>query len=206
MIVGQLQAVDQAQHLVEIASGAGRVDDRGADLLVRVDDIDRPDGELRVGVRVDHVVERRHFPLGIGDDRELNAGILGLFDILDPALVVLDAVDRYDQRLGAALGEFILQPGRIAELGRANRCEIGRVGEEDNPVLAGPFVKFDPAFRRVGFKVGGNIANEKAHNSNSCHLISGAKMVPKDNRANARHLKVSISFSNGPGRASKKRP
>ena len=155
---------------------------------------------------MDHVVERRHFPLGIGDDRELHAGILGLLDILDPALVILDAVDRDDEGLGTALGEFVLEFRGITEFGRADRREIGRVGEEDDPVLAGPFVEFDPAFRRVGFKVGGNIANKKAHYSNSCHLISGAKMVPKDGITNARHLKVSISFSNGPGRASKIRP
>src|SRR6185312_9970833 len=91
---GELQAVDGAQDLVEVAAGRGRVLDLELYLLVRPDDEYRLYGQRVVGIGVDHVVFARHFALGIGDQREVEPGALGLLDVLGPAFVVLELIHR----------------------------------------------------------------------------------------------------------------
>ena len=131
--VGQLERVDDAEDLVEVATGARRVGDGQADLVVGVDDEHRTDGEGVVGVRVDHVVEVGHGAVGVGDDREVEGRALGLVDVADPALVVLEPSTLRPMDLHAALVELGLEAGDGAELGGAHRGEVLGVREEDGP-------------------------------------------------------------------------
>ena len=61
---GQLQRVDHAQHLVEVAARRHRVDEDQLDLLVRADDEDVAD-RLVVGRRPVRRVARRRRPASI---------------------------------------------------------------------------------------------------------------------------------------------
>ena len=90
-------------------------------------------------------------------------GALRLFNVGDPALVVFHRVDRNDERLGPAPGEFTLQASCITELRRADGCEVSRVGKENHPVIACPFVEPDAAFCCIRFKVGRCVADQQAH-------------------------------------------
>src|SRR6185436_11986274 len=47
--------------------------------------------------------------------------------------------------LAVALVELWLEPGHVAELGRAHRREVLRVREEDGPAIADPLVEVDGA-------------------------------------------------------------
>ena len=70
-VVGrQLQRVEDADDLVHVAPGRGRIGQRQLDLLVRADDEDRAHGQGVVGVGVDHVVEVRHLAVLVADQRE----------------------------------------------------------------------------------------------------------------------------------------
>lgn len=62
-----------------------------SDLLLRVDDEDGADGKnnvLAIQITlVDHVVEESDFPVGIGNDGELEVGVGELVNVLDPLVV-----------------------------------------------------------------------------------------------------------------------
>src|SRR5690606_26293724 len=57
LAVGQLQAVDGAQDLREVAARARRIGQAQPDLLVRVDDVDRAHRHGGIGFGMDHAVE-----------------------------------------------------------------------------------------------------------------------------------------------------
>jgi hypothetical protein len=57
--------------------------------------------------------------------------------------------------LDATLLKLILQFRKRAELGSANGCEIGGVGEEDSPAVANPLVEVDLALGGQGLEVRG---------------------------------------------------
>lgn len=61
--------------------------------------------------------------------------------------------------LDTSLVELRLQPGECAQLRSANRGEIGRVGEEDGPVVADKLVEVDLSMGSQGLEVGSCIAN-----------------------------------------------
>src|SRR5690606_22319373 len=146
---GELQRVDHPQDLVEVAPGAGRVGDDQAHLLARVDDEQRTHGEGVVGVRVDQVVEVGDLAVGVGDDGEVDPGVLGLVDVVDPADVRVDRVHGEGDGLHPALGELVLQLGGEAQLGGAHRGEVGRVGEQHAPAVAQPVVETDATLAGV---------------------------------------------------------
>ena len=73
-------------------------------------------------------------------------------------------IDADRDRLDAALREFARQGRRLAQLGGADRREIGRVGEQHDPGIAGPLVEVDRAFAGVLREIGGGVAE-----SQGCH-------------------------------------
>src|SRR5690606_32790058 len=149
VVVGELQRVDHPQDLVEVAPGAGRIGDDQAHLLVRVDDEQRAYGERVTGVRVDQVVQTGDLAVGIGQDRKVDPGVLGLVDVVDPLDVRVHRVHRQGDGLHAAPGELVLQPGGEAQLGGAHRGEVGRVGKQHAPAVAQPLVKTDATLAGV---------------------------------------------------------
>lgn len=160
-LVGGLQGVEGAQDLGGVAATAGRVGHDQADLLGRVDDEDRADGQLHAlvvdvgGVLVvDHVVEQGDLALRVGDDGELQAAAGDLVDVPDPRAVGVAVVDAEPDQLGVSLGELRLELGKRPELGGAHGREVVRVREENAPaVLADVVVEGHLADGRVGCEV-----------------------------------------------------
>src|SRR3546814_7351418 len=96
------------------------------DLLVGADDVDvahrrvvrrRAALGAVAGRGRQHAVELRDLEVGIADHRIVRRGALGLLDVLDPALVVLDRIHAEADELHVALVELRLAPGDVAELG-----------------------------------------------------------------------------------------
>jgi len=80
------------------------------------------------------------------------------FDVGDPAAVLLGRIDRQRDRLDVALVEFRLQLGGQAQLGGADRGEVGRVRKQHHPGIARPVVELDVADGRILFEIGCGIA------------------------------------------------
>lgn len=144
VLVTELQRVDDAQNLVEVAAGGSRVGNRESDDLLGVDHEDCANRERKtlcvtVGsiLFIKHVIKRRNFPLFIGDDRELDVGWTKLstvfVDVPDPAVVILKIVSRDSDDLDIPLCEIICTTGDLAEFGGADRSKVARVREQDNP-------------------------------------------------------------------------
>ena len=133
-----------------------RVDQDQLDLLVRPDDEHvahggvvggRAAGRAVAGAGRQHVVELGDLQLGVADHRVVGRVALGLLDVLDPAVMVVDRVDADADDLDAALVELGLDPGHVAELGGADRGEVLGVREQDRPAVADPLVEADAALR-----------------------------------------------------------
>src|SRR3546814_215631 len=112
---------------------------------------------------VDQVVERRYLLIGVGDHRIIELLPLGRFDVLFPALVRIDRIDREPDRLHPALVPFGAQPCDFAQLGRADRREILGVAEEQAPGRPEPLVETDTPLRAVSLEIGGNLAKLDRH-------------------------------------------
>ena len=153
VVVGQLQCVDHAKNFIKVAAGGGRVGDRQSDLFVRIDNEHGTHGELFGGVRVDHVVRSGDGAIRIGDDREVDRGILSFVDVLDPSMMVFNRIDTDGDRLDTSLVELRFQLGRVAKLGGANRGVVGRVGEKYRPAITDPVVKIDVSFSCFRLKI-----------------------------------------------------
>ena len=172
MLRGQLERVDHAQHLVEVAAGRHRVDEDELDGLVGRDHEDvahrlvvgrRSVPRVALDIRGEHPVRLRHLEVGVGDDRVVGRVALRLLDVLHPALVVVHRVDREADHLDVAAVELRLDAGHVAELRRADRREVLRVREQHRPRVADPIVEADPSVRRVGLEVRCGVAELDAH-------------------------------------------
>src|SRR5262249_49961167 len=139
------------------------------DLLLRIDQEHRAHRIHLVVRGMHHPVEVGDLLFGIGNDREVGRLALGLLDVLRPALVRRDRVDRQTDRLHVALVEFRLEPRDVAELGRAHGREVARMREEDGPARADPVVEFDLALRGVRGEIGSDVSEPQRH----ANLLSG---------------------------------
>src|SRR5215468_7985270 len=149
----QLQRVEQAQYLVEVAARAHRVDEDRLDLLVGADEEHvahrrvvhrRAFAAARVGM--DHVVGLRDMKVRVADHRIVDRGPLRFLNILHPRLVVADWVDADADDLGVALVELGFELGHVTQLGRAYGREILRVREQDRPLVPDKLVEPDRTF------------------------------------------------------------
>src|SRR3954447_12188869 len=169
---GELQRVDDAQHLVEVAAGGHGIDQDELDLLVRADDEDVAHG-LIVGGRAfcrvsqhrgrQHPVELRHVEVDVGDHRIVRREALRLLDVARPARMLVDRVDRQAYDLDAALVELRLDLGHVAELGGADGGEILWMREQHSPFVADPIVKTDLAFGGFRFEIRRSIVDRESH-------------------------------------------
>ena len=112
---------------------------------------------------MDHVVEVGDLAIGVGDEREVQFRALRLLDVVGPALVVAELVDREAEDLDVALVELRLQFRDLAELGRAHRGEVLRVREQHAPRVAEVVVEVDRALGGLGREVRGNVAQAQRH-------------------------------------------
>ena len=172
MLGAELQRVDDAQHLVEVAADRHRIDQDQLDLLVRADDEDVADG-LVVGRRAlgriarhrrrQHAVELRHVEIDVADHRIVRREALRLLDVGGPAGVAVDRIDRQADDLDAALVELRLDLGHVAELGGADRREILGVREQHRPLVADPVVEFDLAFGGLRLEIRRGVVDRQCH-------------------------------------------
>ena len=86
--------------------------------------------------------------------------------------MLVERVDREADDLHAAAVEVGLDLRHVAELGRADRGEVLRVREQDDPRVADPVVEADRPLCRLGLKVGRSIAELQCHSL--VLLIGGA--------------------------------
>jgi len=68
--------------------------------------------------------------------------------------VLVDGVDGQADDLDAALVEFRLDLGHVAEFGGADRREVLRMRKQHHPVVANPIVEADLAFGGLCSKSG----------------------------------------------------
>ena len=152
-----------------MASRGGGVSEGEADRLLGVDHVNRANSEgdsllVEVGevLLVEHVVQVGNLARGVGDDGELEVDVAELVDVLDPVAVALELVAREPDCLDPALGELGLELGHLAELGRADGREVGRVREQDRPRVADPVMELDRPLRRLGLEVGRDVAQAES--------------------------------------------
>src|SRR5713226_3727834 len=82
---------------------------------------------------MDETVELGHGHIAIGDHREGDLLPEILLDILFPAQVGVDTIDREPDALYVAFLEFWCQTGELDEFGRAHWREIRRVRKQQHP-------------------------------------------------------------------------
>ena len=188
VVGGQLQRVDHAQHLVEVAARRHRIDEDQLDLLVRPDHEDvahrlvvgrRPLERVARGLSGQHPVELRDVEVGVADRREVGRLSLRLLDVLRPAGMAVDRVDREPDHLDAPAVELGLDLRHVAELGRAHRRVVLRVRKHDRPGVADPVVEADPTLRRLRLEVRCRVANPQAHPSSSLFVLSPAWKIAR---------------------------
>ncbi|MCY1558450.1 hypothetical protein D9M68_953870 [compost metagenome] len=77
--------------------------------------------------------------------------------------MIFELVDTEAQNFDAALVEFRLQLGGVAQLGGADGGEILGVAEQHGPMTFDIVIKMNGAFGAVGGEIGGGIANQNCH-------------------------------------------
>ena len=167
MFLGELQRVDHAQHLVDVAPERQVVDHLMADDAVAVDQEGAAEGDAG-GVEFD-VVGATDFVLDVGDER--------IADLPDAALVhgrVLPRqmgefrVDRHADDLDVARLEFGQAMVEGDQFGRTDEGEVERV-EEEHDVLAArlcgeaELADLVVGGDRIGGEVGCGLAYEDGH-------------------------------------------
>ena len=180
---GQLQRVDHAQDLVEIAARRHRIDDEQFDLLVGADDEDVAHGlVVRRGSAVtaarqfrrEHSVELRDFQVGVSNHRIVRRVPLSLLDVLRPLGVLVDGIDAEPDDFGVPLVELGFELRHVAELGRAHGREVLRVGEEDAPRVAEPLMEANVTLGRFCLEIRRDVTKLKTHHSPPVvHALAG---------------------------------
>src|SRR5437899_7720213 len=160
----ELYRVEDPQHFVEVAAGAHGIAELKLDLLVRADYEYRAHGGIVSRSTAlgsipalcrQHAIELGDIELRIADHRVVDLVALSLLDIGCPLAVIAHRVDAQPDNFGVSLGEFRLEPRHIAEFGGAHGSKVFRVGKQDRPAVADPFVKADRALRGSGSEIGG---------------------------------------------------
>ncbi len=117
---------------------------------------------------MNHIVERRNLLLWVANDGEVDRRTLRIFNVSDPLIVLLHGVDRDHQSFSTPRRQLVFEFRCVAQLRRANRREISRVRKEHHPVISNPVMEPNAPLRCVGFKVGGGVAEQQAHQRSPC--------------------------------------
>ena len=163
MLCRELDGIEHAQYLVEVAAGAHWVTEHQLDLLVRPDyehsshsSIGGRGAAFRciACIRGEHVVQLGDFELRVANHRIVHFVSLGFFDVDCPLAVTAHRIDAQSDNLAITLLKLGLQTGHIAKFRGAHRGEILGMGEQNGPAIADPFVKIDTALRGLGSEIG----------------------------------------------------
>ena len=85
--------------------------------------------------------------------------------------MAVDRIDAQSDELGVALGELGLDLGHVAKLGGADGREVLRMGKQDRPLVADPFMEIDRSLRRLSLEVGRGVVDAKTHGFLRCVLL-----------------------------------
>ena len=116
----ELQRDEHALDFIEITASRSRVSQSKLELAIRSNDEDTANGEGVVSVGVDHAVQITHLGVSVRENGVADLDVLGLFNVLHPAFVVLNVVDGESNDLGVESLEVGLQPGNSSQLGGAD--------------------------------------------------------------------------------------
>ena len=105
------------------------------------------------GARGEHPVQLRDVEVGVADHRVVGRVPLRLLDVIGPLRMVADRIDREPDDLDVSAVELGLDLGHITELGRADRGEVFRVGEQHRPRAVDPVVEVDSPLRGFSLEV-----------------------------------------------------
>src|SRR4029077_5504976 len=98
-----------------------------------------------------------------GDHGIIRRETLRLLDVVCPARMFVDRIDRQTDDLDAAFIELRLDLGHVAELGGADGGEILWMREQHGPFVADPIVKTDLAFGGFRFEIRRGIVDRESH-------------------------------------------
>ena len=164
--VSLLQSLDDALYLVEVAARAQRVVEDEAYLRLGVYDEHRAD-RLRVALaRLDHAVLVCDLHADVLDERELHLYVLlavpaQLLDLAQPGDVRIQRVHGQAHELGVHGLELVCHGREGHEFGGADRCEVRRVAEQDDPFALVVLREADVPLCGHGLEAGGCISNKR---------------------------------------------
>jgi len=169
LLVTELKRLDAPDDLVHIPADASGVVEAEHELVLGVDDEDRPDGEgellLVAAARVDHAVLDGDGAILVADDRELDLDLVLAVgdDVLDPLLVAPHGVDGQGGHEASHLAKLVVFEREPADFGRAHGGEVGGVAEQDGPFALLPLVEGgELALGRVHGEVGDDVPQTQA--------------------------------------------
>src|SRR5574337_377544 len=134
VLVYGLQRPQAPQDLIDISSEWDRIVHGETDDPLGVDEEDAANGEADLGV--DQIIEVSYNLLRIGDYREIHLDLGALFHVAEPLDVRVDAVHTQTDYFAVQVLELLMSLGELDELRRTDRCKVGGVGEEQDPLAA----------------------------------------------------------------------
>jgi hypothetical protein len=153
-----LKGIEHSDDLVEVAARGGGVGNDEADDLLRVDDVNRADGQrqtLLVEVSlVKHAIEHGDLAIDVGEDWVADFHSIDLVYVLNPLLVVLHSVDTDGRIHDITLIELRSVLLNHAQLGCAHGGEVTRVREQDSPFAVDVIMPLDLAQLSVDLRMG----------------------------------------------------
>src|SRR5262249_50801202 len=104
-----------------------------------------------------------HLEVAIGDERVVGGEALRLLDVAGPLVMAAERIDGQSDDLDAALVEFWLDLGHVAEFGGAYRREVLGMREQHHPFVADPIVEADLAFGGLRFEIRRSVVDGESH-------------------------------------------
>jgi len=191
VLVTNLERVDNPQDFVKVATSGGRIRNSQADDLLGVDDEHRSNGEgntlgIDIGgvLMVQHVVQGGDLTFLVGDDGVVDTGWADLgaerLDILDPSVVLLEAIGRETDELHATISKVLGTTSDFTKLGGADGGKVIGMGEEDSPRVTDPFVELDWAGSGLSLEIRGDASKTQVRHGRSFFVADNPIVVVKE--------------------------